>query len=37
MNFNIHKRLDMTVTSLMYHCEYINKSVFLPWKSAVGS
>jgi len=40
MNLRLFKLqyLDMTVTSLTYHCKkYINKFVLLPQKSAVGS
>ena len=33
----VHNCLDMTVTSLMYDCKYINKFVLLPRRSAVGS
>jgi len=31
----VHNCLDMAVTSLMYHCQYINKFVLLLQKSAV--
>ena len=33
----VHNCLDMAVASLMYHCKYIDKFVFLLRKSAVGS